>query len=77
LQNKPDILFRNERNINILQTENFGRVGFVEVGALSVGRIVQVHPLEEAFRRGEEKSLFRFGGFGDRDVRGAGKMAPG
>jgi phosphatidylserine decarboxylase len=34
----------------------------VEVGALSVGRIVQVHPIETAFRRGEEKSVFRFGG---------------
>jgi phosphatidylserine decarboxylase len=46
LQNKPDILFRNERQINILQTNIFGRVAFVEVGALSVGRIVQMHPLD-------------------------------
>jgi phosphatidylserine decarboxylase len=62
LQNKPDILFSNERRINILEARNFGRLGFVEVGALSVGRIVQVHPIETAFRRGEEKSVFRFGG---------------
>jgi phosphatidylserine decarboxylase len=62
LQNKPDILFRNERSVNILQTETFGRLGFVEVGALSVGRIVQVHALDEPFGRGEEKSVFRFGG---------------
>jgi phosphatidylserine decarboxylase len=62
LQNKPDILFRNERSINVLQTKNFGRLGFVEVGALSVGRIVQVHALDEPFGRGEEKSVFRFGG---------------
>jgi phosphatidylserine decarboxylase len=34
----------------------------VEVGALSVGRIVQVHPLDAPFQRGEEKSVFRFGG---------------
>jgi phosphatidylserine decarboxylase len=27
LQNKPDILFRNERRINILPTKNFGRIG--------------------------------------------------
>ena len=56
------ILFSNERRINILETRNFGRLGFVEVGALSVGRIVQVHPFEVPFRRGEEKSVFRFGG---------------
>jgi phosphatidylserine decarboxylase len=62
LQNKPDITFRNERRINILQTRNFGKIGFVEVGALSVGRIVQVHPLDQTFRRGAEKSVFRFGG---------------
>ena len=46
LLNKQDILFSNERQINILETRNFGRLAFVEVGALSVGRIVQVHPLD-------------------------------
>jgi phosphatidylserine decarboxylase len=62
LQNQPDILFRNERNIQILETRNFGRIAFIEIGALSVGRIVQVHPLERPFMRGEQKSIFRFGG---------------
>jgi phosphatidylserine decarboxylase len=62
LQNQPDILFRNERQIDILETKNFGRLAFVEVGAMSVGRIVQVHPRETAFQRGEEKSVFKFGG---------------
>jgi phosphatidylserine decarboxylase len=62
LVSKPDILFSNERNINILETRHFGRLGFVEVGALSVGRIAQVHPLDAPFQRGEEKSVFRFGG---------------
>jgi phosphatidylserine decarboxylase len=62
LLNKHDILFSNERNVNILETRHFGRIAFVEIGALSVGRIVQVHPLAEPFERGEEKSVFRFGG---------------
>jgi phosphatidylserine decarboxylase len=62
LQNQPDILLRNERQIDILETKNFGRLAFVEVGAMSVGRIVQVHPRETAFQRGEEKSVFKFGG---------------
>jgi phosphatidylserine decarboxylase len=62
LQNKRDILFVNERNVNILETRNFGHLGFIEVGALSVGRIAQVHPLDAPFQRGEEKSVFRFGG---------------
>jgi phosphatidylserine decarboxylase len=71
LQNQPDILFRNERSIQMLQTKNFGRLGMVEVGALTVGRIVRKHPTTKPFRRGDEKAVFRFGGsavvlFGER-----------
>ena len=71
LQSMREILFRNERQVQILETANFGRLGFVEVGALSVGRIVQVHPIEAPFRRGEGKVGFKFGGsaialFGER-----------
>jgi phosphatidylserine decarboxylase len=62
LLNKHDILFSNERQINILETRNFGRLAFVEVGALSVGRIIQVHARSSPFQRGEEKSVFKFGG---------------
>ena len=73
LQNQPDILFRNERKVQILSTKNFGRLGFVEIGALSVGRIVQMHPLDQPFTRGAQKSVFRFGGsavvvFGEREA---------
>lgn len=72
LQHQPDILFQNERSAQLLMTEHFGLVGFVEIGALSVGRIVQQHKLDQPFRRGQEKSVFRFGGsavvlFGERD----------
>jgi phosphatidylserine decarboxylase len=71
LRAKPDILFRNERSIHFLGTQNFGNLAFVEVGAMTVGRILQIHPLDQPFRRGEEKSLFTFGGsavvvFGER-----------
>jgi phosphatidylserine decarboxylase len=62
LRNQPDILFRNERVVQILETRKFGRLGFVEIGALSVGRIVQKHPIEMPFTRGAQKSVFRFGG---------------
>jgi phosphatidylserine decarboxylase len=62
LRSKPDILFRNERSINILHTEHFGQLAFVEIGALTVGRVVQTHRLDRPFCRGEEKSYFAFGG---------------
>ena len=59
---KQDILSSNERNVNLLETRHFGRLGFVEIGALSVGWIVQTNPLDKPFQRGQEKSVFRFGG---------------
>ncbi|XYD09110.1 phosphatidylserine decarboxylase [Methylobacterium sp. NMS12] len=62
VQNKPDIYIRNERQVNILETRHFGRLGFVEFGALTVGRIVQRHALDQPFRRGAGKSVFKFGG---------------
>jgi phosphatidylserine decarboxylase len=62
LQSDPRILCRNERVVSILKTRHFGTVAFVEVGALSVGRIIQVHPTDQPFERGTEKSVFRFGG---------------
>ncbi len=76
LLNQPDILFRNERQIDILEARNFGKLAFVEVGAMSVGRIVQVHPLSVPFRRGEEKSVFKFGGSAIVLFGEAGKWRP-
>ena len=34
LRTQPDLLFRNHRQISILDTRNFGRVAFVEIGAM-------------------------------------------
>jgi len=76
LLNKPDILFENERHISILEMHNFGRIGFVEIGALSVGRIVQVHFADKPFQRGEEKSVFRFGGSAIAVFGQAGRWRP-
>jgi phosphatidylserine decarboxylase len=62
LQHQDDILFRNHRQVNILETQHFSRLAFVEIGALSVGRIQQVHPLDRPFGRGDRKAVFKFGG---------------
>lgn len=62
LQSQPDILFRNERSIQMLETSHFGKIACVEVGALTVGRIVQQHDIKKPFKRGDEKATFRFGG---------------
>jgi phosphatidylserine decarboxylase len=62
LQYRNEIFCTNERHVSILETENFGRIAYIEVGALCVGRIVQTHPMDRAFRRGDEKGYFLFGG---------------
>ena len=61
LAERQDIFMINERQVSILQTERFGRLAYVEVGATCVGRIVQTHHGEH-FQRGEEKGMFLFGG---------------
>lgn len=61
LRRRPDLFLTNERQITVLNTREFGRVAYVEVGALCVGKIHQSHPLERAFRRGDEKGYFLFG----------------
>ncbi len=57
-----DVFVRNERRVTILETDNFGCLAYVEVGALGVGRIVQTHDEAKPFRRGGEKGMFLFGG---------------
>ena len=51
----------NEREVTILETEHFGTLAYVEVGATCVGKIQQTHH-QETFNRGEEKGMFLFGG---------------
>ena len=51
----------NTREYTILNTNNFGKVIQVEVGALGVGRIVNNHETY-IYKKGEEKGYFEFGG---------------
>lgn len=56
-----NIYKRNCREYTILHTENFDDVVQIEVGALMVGKIVNLHQ-EYSFKKGEEKGMFEFGG---------------
>jgi len=58
---KNDILISNERMVTILETENFGKLAYIEVGAICVGKIVQSYRSEN-FLKGAEKGYFLFGG---------------
>lgn len=59
---RGDLLFRNERVVTVIETENFGALAYVEVGAICVGKIVQSYGPEKFVKRGEEKGYFLFGG---------------
>lgn len=59
---RGDIFITNERRVSLLETKNFGKLAYVEVGAIMVGRIVQTHDEAQPNRRGDEKGYFLFGG---------------
>ena len=60
-QDRYKIFAQNSREYTVLNTENFGQVVQVEVGALLVGKINN-YTQNNNFVRGEEKGLFEFGG---------------
>ncbi len=62
LKSKPEIFIINERRASILETENFGKLAFIEVGAAMVGKIVQSHDESKPHSQGDEKGYFLFGG---------------
>ena len=51
----------NSREYTILNTNNFGKVIDIDIGAMGVGRIRNNHE-EYTFKKGEEKGYFEFGG---------------
>jgi phosphatidylserine decarboxylase len=55
-------LWENRRTITRLQTERFGQVLVMEIGATNVGSIVQTYPPDSRVSKGDEKGYFRFGG---------------
>ena len=58
---RGDIFMVNEREVTILETEHFGKLAFVDVGATCVGKIKQTYT-GTTFARGDEKGMFLFGG---------------
>lgn len=50
----------NQREYSVLKTDNFDEIIYIEVGALMVGKIVNLD--KEYFNKGEEKGYFKLGG---------------
>ena len=57
---KHKVYEENQREYEVLKTENFGEIIQMEVGALMVGKIVN-HKMK-TFKKGDEKGYFLFGG---------------
>lgn len=55
------VYHENSREWTLVQTENFGKVVQIEVGALLVGKINN-RAITGPIVRGEEKGMFEFGG---------------
>ncbi len=55
------VFVRNSREYTLMETERFGTVCQIEVGALLVGKIVNLHGAGP-IRRGTEKGRFLYGG---------------
>jgi phosphatidylserine decarboxylase len=58
--NKYKVYHRNHRIVNFIDTNNFGKIIDIEVGALMVGKIVNNDITN--FKKGQEKGYFCFGG---------------
>lgn len=55
------VFVQNCREYTVMETENFGTVTQIEVGAMLVGKIKNHHS-EGEFSKGEEKGMFLYGG---------------
>lgn len=55
------VFVRNTREYTLIRTESFKEAVQMEVGALLVGKIVNLHGKHKC-RRGEEKGCFKYGG---------------
>ncbi len=55
------VFIQNCREYTFLETDHFGSIAQIEVGALLVGKISN-HNQSARFRRGEEKGMFLYGG---------------
>lgn len=58
---KVPVFIENTREYVVLETEHFGKMIQMEVGAMLVGRICN-HRLGERVKRGQEKGYFQYGG---------------
>lgn len=70
----PDLFCRNKRAVTPIETAHFGRMAYVEVGAITIGTIIQTFTPGQV-ARGQEKGYFRYGGSTIVVLFGPGRVA--
>ena len=58
----PRLYVENKRTITSFQSDHFGEILYVEVGATNVGTILQTFQPGQQISKGDEKGYFKFGG---------------
>lgn len=62
LNNVSELFCKNKREWSLFNSDNFGEILHVEVGATCVGTILQTYTPGKKVTKGEEKGYFKFGG---------------
>ena len=62
LNNISELFCKNKREWSLFNSDNFGKILHVEVGATCVGTILQTYTPGKRVTKGEEKGYFKFGG---------------
>lgn len=62
LRINPGYLTENKRMVTLVQSERFGRVAVLEIGATMVGAIMQTYTPDASVAKGDMKGMFAFGG---------------
>jgi len=62
LKQRVSYLWENRRWLTMLETEQFGRVLLLEIGATNVGSAEQTYQAGKPVAKGAEKGYFKFGG---------------
>lgn len=57
-----NIYLKNKRTVTEFETDNFGKILYLEIGATFVGTIVQTFQAGLKVEKGAEKGYFKFGG---------------
>jgi len=62
LRQMAELYCRNKREITEFNSNHFGKMALVEVGATCVGSIIQTYEAGKPVVKGQEKGYFKFGG---------------